>query len=99
MTSTTADTHSDSKLSTASGTLGVLSGIGILTVALAPLAIPFLVLTAVFLAPLALPVLLVVPFALIVIAVRAVRRLVARPRRSAQSRQAHRRVHASSRAG
>jgi hypothetical protein len=99
MTSTTANTHSDSKLSTVSGTLGVLSGIGILTVALAPLAIPFLVLTVVFLAPLALPGLLLVPLALVALAVRAVRRLAARSSGPARSRPAHPPVRASSRAG
>jgi hypothetical protein len=82
----TTNTHNEAALTTASGTLGVLTAVGIVTLALAPLSIPFLVLTAVFLAPLALPALLVVPLALVVLSVRAARRSVARRRASAGSR-------------
>jgi hypothetical protein len=94
----TTNTQTDATLTTVNGTLGALTAFGILTLALAPLAIPFLVLTVVFLAPLALPALLVLPFALIVLAVRAARRLIARSRRSTRSPRAPRRAPASSRA-
>jgi hypothetical protein len=99
MTPSATDTHSESTLSTVNGTLGALTGLGILTMALAPLAIPFLVLTVVFLAPLALPGLLLVPLALVFLTVKAGRRLLARSNGSAPSRQEPRRVHASSQAG
>lgn len=50
---------SDQVVDAASGTAAALTGIGALLVALFPLAIPFLILTAVFAAPLVL-----IPFAL-----------------------------------
>ena len=84
MTSTTTYTDSQSAFA---GTAGALTGIGILTLALAPLAIPFLVLTLVFLAPLALPGLLLLPLALVALAVRGGRRLLGR-RRAGRERAA-----------
>jgi NADH:ubiquinone oxidoreductase subunit 6 (subunit J) len=69
----------------ATGIAGVLTATGVLMFALFPLAIPFLLLTAVFTAPLLLPVLVVaIPVgfvALVVLVVRAVatRRRGARP--------------------
>src|SRR5215211_444246 len=102
MPSTTSNADAGS---TFDGTLGALTGIGILVLALAPLSIPFLVLTAVFLAPLGLPLLLLGPVGLIVLLARAVRRLVARrgerapaPRSSTPSGQAPAPAHAPSRA-
>ena len=77
MTRTTTNADTQSALA---GTAAALTGIGTLILALAPLSIPFLALTAVFLAPLALPLLLLVPVALVVLAVRGVRRLATRGR-------------------
>jgi hypothetical protein len=74
MTSTAADTHSESALSTVNGTLGTLTGIGILTMALAPLALPFLILTVAFLAPLGLLLVPLLPFAIVALVRRRRRR-------------------------
>ena len=85
MTSTSSNTDAQSAFD---GTLGALTGLGILTLALAPLSLPFLVLTAVFLAPLALPLLLVVPVALVWLFIRTGRRLVSRRREAAPATSA-----------
>jgi hypothetical protein len=64
------------------GVAGALTGVGILTMALFPLAIPILVLTAVFVAPLViLPVAAALPVAIVagvVLAIRAIGRRLGR---------------------
>jgi hypothetical protein len=74
MTRTAADTHSESPLSTVNGTLGTLTAIGILTMALAPLALPFLILTVAFLAPFGLLLVPLLPFAIVALVRRRRRR-------------------------
>jgi hypothetical protein len=74
MTPTAADTHSESTQSTVNGTLGALTAIGVLTMALAPLSIPFLILTLAFLAPLGLLLVPLLPFAIVALVRRRRRR-------------------------
>ena len=63
------------------GVAGVLTATGVLLFALFPLAIPFLLLTAVFTAPLLLPALVVaIPVGLVALVVLAVRAVATRRR-------------------
>jgi hypothetical protein len=74
---------------TASGIAAAATGIGILTFALFPLAIPFLLLTAVFAAPLVIiPVAAPLPIAIVagvVVAIRRVWRWLGARRRPART--------------
>jgi hypothetical protein len=76
--------NTESAALTTTGIAAVIAGGGVVTFALFPLAIPFLVLTAVFTAPLALiaivPALAVGFVAAIVLAMRAIARRLARRR-------------------
>lgn len=81
-------TRSDTGLeATVPGALTIMGGTGILLLALAPLSLPFLVLTGVFLAPLALLALPVVPVILIALAVRGM--MNRRRRRNERAAQPH----------
>lgn len=75
----------EARLETVSGVAAALTAVGVLIVALAPLAIPFLALTALFLAPALILPLLALPFVLLAwLVVRVGRRLRSRgPRHGA----------------
>ena len=82
---TTRDTES-AKL-TASGVAAVIAGAGAVTFALFPLAIPFLLLTAVFTTPLVLiGVAAALPLGIVAAAVLAIRAIATRVRRRSGSR-------------
>jgi Na+/H+-translocating membrane pyrophosphatase len=87
-----ASDTTESTALTMSGTAGVVAGLGVVTFALFPLAIPFLLLTAVFAAPLALIGLAAaIPLGIVAIAVVAIRRLArrSRPHRAVEHRRQH----------
>jgi hypothetical protein len=75
---------SDSRAETINGVAAATTGLGVITVALAPLAIPFIVLTIVALLPLALPLIPLAVLGAVVagtwIVLRGLVRAVRRPR-------------------
>lgn len=64
----------EARMEVASGVLAAMTAVGVLLVALAPLAIPILALTGLFLAPLLIPPLLALPIVAVGLLIRSVRR-------------------------
>jgi hypothetical protein len=69
------------------GVLATLTGLGVVTIALAPLALPFLILTLAALVPLAVPLILLAIPAAIVLTIRGTYRRLTPTRRDRDNRR------------
>jgi hypothetical protein len=83
---------SESQLNGTVGALAVVAGIGVLTLALFPLALPFLILTAVATVPLVLPLLVPVVLVMVIVGIWKGARALGRGIRGVRPGRADRRA-------